>query len=409
MKGMATSRALIVGGSVSGLFAALRLLRDGWDVEVFERSEVELTGRGAGIVTQPQLREALEKVGVEAPHQFGVDVDIRRAFDSLGNVIAERRRPQITTSWNNLFEMLRRAFPRERYHSGKRLVDVIQHDSSVCAIFSDSSRQSADVLIGADGFRSRVRDLYAGQVRPAYAGYVAWRGLVDEFSMSLETRRAIFPYFAFGLAQNEQLLGYPIAGRDHHAQRGERRYNFVWYRPADEAGELRRLLTDSCGRVHRVAIPPPLIAKEHVVDLRERASALFAPALSEAVRLTQQPFLQPIYDLQSDRMAFGRVALIGDAAFVARPHVAAGTTKAAEDALALARSLAEAPDVRTALQRFEIERMTIGRRIVEQGRRLGEYIALAQSGADRDRGDPVSSPEDVLRETAVLDFLDGSP
>src|SRR3954471_4077561 len=145
-------RALIIGGSMSGLFAARRLLRDGWDVEVYERSPVELSGRGAGIVTQPQVLEILSSLGVEATRDLGVDVSRRRTLDREGRVIAETVRQQVATSWNRLFEVLRTGFPAGRYHLGRDLVELTQNEASVTAHFADGSSAAGDLLVGADGF-----------------------------------------------------------------------------------------------------------------------------------------------------------------------------------------------------------------------------------------------------------------
>jgi 2-polyprenyl-6-methoxyphenol hydroxylase-like FAD-dependent oxidoreductase len=401
-------RALIIGGSMSGLFAARKLLQDGWDVQVYERSPVELSGRGAGIVTQPQVLETLNLLGVEATRDLGVDVSRRRTLDRNGRVIAETVRPQVATSWNRLFEVLRTGFPAERYHLGKDLVALDQDGASVTASFGDGSSATSDLLIGADGFRSSVRQIFEPQVQPLYAGYVAWRGLVEEAALPPQTHDDIFEHFAFGLPPEEQILGYPVAGDGNDARPGHRRYNFVWYRPADEAADLPRLLTDETGHRHHVSIPPPLIAKPVIAEMRAHAEQVFAPQFREVIRLTEQPFLQPIYDLETPRMAFGRVALIGDAAFVARPHVGAGTAKAADDAICLAGALAGEPDVASALKLFEAKRLVIGRRIVEQARHLGTYMKrVFATDAERARAERHRSPEAVMAETALLDFLDG--
>ena len=153
-----------------------------------------------------------------------------------------------------------------------------------------------------------------------------------------------------------QCVGYPIAGTQNDPRQGQRRYNVVWYRPADEKNELPLLLTDRDGVTHSISIPPPLVRSEPIAAMRMAAEWLLAPQFCEIVRLIEQPFLQPIYDLESPRLAFGRVAIIGDAAFVARPHVAAGVSKAADDAAALAEAL-DAEDVEVALRRFEAQRL----------------------------------------------------
>ena len=178
----------------------------------------------------------------------------------------------------------------------------------------------------------------------------------------------------------------------------------MWYRPADEATELQHLLTDERGTTHAISIPPPLIRREAIAAMRAAAERLLAPQFREVVRLIDEPILQPIYDLETPRMAFGRVAIIGDAAFVARPHVAAGVAKAADDAAALVAALADS-EVGPALARFEAMRLPVGARIIERARHLGAYLQATQTAEERARSQRHSIPEAVLAETAVLDFL----
>ena len=116
------------------------------------------------------------------------------------------------------------------------------------------------------------------------------------------------------------------------------------------------------------------------------------------MRRARQPFVQPIYDLESPRMAFGRVALAGDAAFVARPHVGMGVTKGAADAMALADSLAENPDdVPSALARYESRRLRVNAAIVARGRELGAWLEGRTTSEARRR----HTPEAVMAEIAV--------
>ena len=137
----------------------------------------------------------------------------------------------------------------------------------------------------------------------------------------------LFDALAFCLPPGEQFLGYPVAGPDDDLRPAYRRYNIVWYRPADPARELTWLLTDESGIVHSISIPPPLIRREAIAAMRAAAERLLAPQFCAIVRLIKEPLLQPIYDLETAQLSFGRVAIIGDAAFVARPHVAAGLVK----------------------------------------------------------------------------------
>jgi len=401
-----TGRALIIGGSISGLFAALLLRRTGWEADVFERSDAELAGRGAGIVTHVELLDAMRAAGLDPSDDLGVDIETRRMFDRGGKLIAERQRPQIVTSWDRMFRVLRNAFPAENYHINKELTRCEARSKSIVAYFADGSSAEGDVLIGADGIRSTARTQYLSDVKPQYAGYVAWRGLVPEQEISGRTHADLFEFFSFCLPEREQMLGYPVAGPNNELRPGSRRYNFVWYRPADEEGDLQRLLTDNSGHSHQIAIPPPLVRAENIETLRVASERLLAPQFQEMVFLTPRPFLQPIYDLDSPKMVFGRAAILGDAAFVARPHVGAGVAKAAADAMALATALQMEPNIEKALQKFERARIGIGHRIIEHARHLGAYMQpQLRTAEERSNAERYRSVDAVMQETASMDFL----
>jgi 2-polyprenyl-6-methoxyphenol hydroxylase-like FAD-dependent oxidoreductase len=279
-----------------------------------------------------------------------------------------------------------------------------QSKDSVLAHFVGAGTIESDLLVGADGLRSTIRQQCLPQLAPLYAGYVAWRALIAETAFPPEIHRELFDSMTFCLPPAEQFLGYPVAGPDNDLRPGHRRYNVVWYRPADESGELQRLLTDEGGTTHAVSIPPPLIRHDAIAAMRAAAERLLAPQLRAVVRMIDEPILQPIYDLETPRMAFRRIAIIGDAAFVARPHVAAGVAKAADDAAALAAAL-DVGEVEPALLRFEAARLPIGRRIIERARHLGAYLQASQTVEERARSQRHGIPEAVLAETALLDFL----
>ena len=399
-------RAAIIGGSMSGLLCALNLRQRGWQVDVFERSPVPLSGRGAGIMTHPEMRAALGEIGIDCSNDFGIPVERRLVLDAAGNPIAQRRCPQTATSWNRLFELLSAEFGASHYHLGKDLLEVSQSEDEVEARFVDGTTYQGSLLVGADGFRSAVRGQVLAQVEPRYAGYVAWRGLADEREVVPVLGQTLFDAFLFCLPPGEQFLGYPVAGPNNDLRPQHKSWNVVWYRPAGEGSELGELLTDATGFKHELSIPPPAIRPAVIASMREAARRLLPPQLAGAMERVEQPFLQPIYDLESPSMAFGRVALIGDAAFLIRPHVGGGIAKAAADAAVLAAALDGEPNLAAALAAFAAERVAVAGKFIAQARRLGCYLRYRfASEAERLEAARHADPHRVLAETALLDFL----
>ncbi len=404
MAGSQGGRAVVIGGSMSGLLSGLLLRRVGWDVNIYERVESELSGRGAGIVAQSELIERLRKLGL-ATEALGVHITTRKIIDVSGRLTEQVECPQVLTAWERVYRLLRDAFPPAHYHRGRGLAKFTLTPGTVLAHFSDGETIEADLLIGADGIRSTVRQQCLPEVTPRYAGYSAWRALIAESAFPADVHRDLFEFMSFGLPPGEQFLGYPVAGPDNDLRPGHRRYNVVWYRPADEQTKLQWLLTDERGTTHAISIPPPLIRREAIAEMRADAERLLAPNFRQVVRLIEEPILQPIYDLQSPRMAFDRVAIVGDAAFVARPHVAAGVSKAADDAAVLAEALQADSNVERALRRFEAARLNENNRIIERARHLGAYLQATQTKEERARAGQHSTDGAVIAETAVLDFL----
>ncbi|MGB8041545.1 MAG: FAD-dependent monooxygenase, partial [Pseudolabrys sp.] len=276
---------------MSGLLCGLLLRRAGWVVDIYERVDSELSGRGAGIVAQYELIERLRGLGL-ATDELGVHITTRKILDAQGRLTHEIECPQVLTAWERVYRLLRDAFPPDRYHRGRGLAKFTQDANKALAHFSDGEIVEADLLVGADGIRSTVRQQCLPDVTPGYAGYCAWRALIAERAFPPDVHRELFAFMTFGLPPGEQFLGYPVAGPDNDLRPMHRRYNVVWYRPADEMTKLRWLLTDERGTTHAISIPPPMIRREAIAEMRADAERLVAPQFRQVVRLIEEPILQ---------------------------------------------------------------------------------------------------------------------
>jgi 2-polyprenyl-6-methoxyphenol hydroxylase-like FAD-dependent oxidoreductase len=398
-------RAVIIGGSMSGLFSAAFLRQIGWEVDVYERSKVELVGRGAGITGHPELLDALEASGA-GTERLGIEVEKRIAIDRDGRVTEERPLRQILTSWDRLQRLLRDTIDPARYHLGWNFERVDQDERGVRVQFADGRVVQADILIGGDGIRSSVRGQMAPQVQPIYAGYYIWRGAPNEADLSPRTRRDIYPYFTFYLPPQQEVITYPIAGFDDDLTPGKRRFNFIWYRAAD-AATLRDMNVDENGVQHEHSVPPPLIRKDLIADLHKEAREILPETMLDALMAIKQPFVTPVYDFTAPSIVYGRVAMVGDAAANARPHMGFGMAKAATDAQALAKHLDAHDDVDAALKAYNAERQPVGNTIVLHGRKLGTHMGVnLKTDEDRRMHELLQSDGAMLDWIAVPNFLD---
>jgi 2-polyprenyl-6-methoxyphenol hydroxylase-like FAD-dependent oxidoreductase len=401
----ANRRAVIVGGSMSGLFSAAFLRQIGWDVDVYERSAVELEGRGAGITTHPELLEALEASGA-GTKDLGVEVPKRFAIDRNGRITGERPLRQILTSWDRLQRLLRGTIDPAHYHLGRAFSRVEQNGGGVRVHFADGGVEHADLLVGGDGIRSSVRGDVAPEIQPQYAGYYIWRGAPNEADLSPKTRQEIFPYFVFYLPPRQEVITYPIAGFNNDLRPGHRRYNFIWYRVAD-AAQLREMNVDENGVQHEFSVPPPLIRRDLKEQMYADARDIMPEVMLDCVMTIEQPFITPIYDFTAPKIVFGRVAMVGDAAANARPHMGFGVAKAGQDAQALARCLANYDDIDAALKAYNAERQPIGNIIVEHSRKLGTHMGVnLRTEEDRRMHALLQSDEAMMDWIAVPNFLD---
>lgn len=395
-------RIIVVGGSLAGLFTANLLRSAGCKVDVFERSSSPLSGRGAGIVTHDGLLYALRAVGAEIDQGLGVEIHKRLAIGKAGEPLANRNFAQILTSWSRLLECLKSTLPDQYYHLGEEAiaVDAGCREKRAMVQFASGRTIQADLVIAADGLKSTLRRHLALPFSQVYAGYVAWRAVTKLADLSSDARGLMADTFLFSQLSGEQILSYPITAPEDAKQL---LINLVWYRRCSDQ-ELRNLLTDEDGLCHTEGIPPQKIRPEHLRSMRKDAEILFHGAWAEHLQKASSTILQPIFDSEAITMYHGRVAFVGDAAFVARPHVGQGVTKAAGDALCLSLWLQKAvtADITEALRQFSETRLPVGRMAVEQARKLGAPVVVSPLLRDGLQWETYySQAENLIRDTAV--------
>ena len=371
-------RIAVAGGSIGGLCAGLALHGSGFDVQVYERHPGPMETRGAGIVVQGELLLLLRNNG--ASRLPTTSCRIRRYLDPEGGDGQTQPMPQDFTSWEAIYRTLRAAFPEQRYHMGSAITRVDAHDGmSVSADVEGHGRIEADVFISADGAQSLTRRRLLPDVASRYAGYVAWRGALDEADAPPELVRFFDDAFTFSESRSGgHILVYLIPGDDAETTPDKRRLNWVWYVRVDER-ELPSLLIDRNGGQHHASLPIGGASDMVIRDLVDLARREVHPKLAALVAATPDPFLQTIVDVVVPRTVFGRICLLGDAAFVVRPHTAGATAKAARDASVLASALKRArQNVDAGLASFEQMQLEYGNEMIRYGIALGERWAKAR-------------------------------
>jgi 2-polyprenyl-6-methoxyphenol hydroxylase-like FAD-dependent oxidoreductase len=368
------AHAIIIGGSLSGLFSATALRAIGYSVDVFEQSPNELDSRGGGIVLQPDVLAAFKFAGVDLPAHSGVDSGDRIYLGPDDRIVEQFFMPQTQTSWSLIYNTMKQALPAGVVHAGERFTRFEQTNTGVTAHFESGRVAQGDILIGADGPSSAVRAQLLPDVEPTYAGYIAWRGLVEENDLPAGAADLLRDRFTFQQGDSHLILVYLVPGEEGATEPGKRRWNWVWYRKVS-TDAVSALMLDRDGRQRATSLPPGTTKDADIAELRSAARALLAPSLQSLVMATREPFVQTIRDLQVERMVFGRALLLGDSAFVPRPHTAGSTAKAAANAVALAQALSNQHEsIDASLGRWERQQRQLGKSMSALGISLGNRI-----------------------------------
>lgn len=372
---MRGGRVAIVGGSVAGCAAALAAHRGGAEgITVYERAAGQLADRGVGLAMHNDRYAELEAAGYVDAAMPWIQLSrrawyVRDGKAPLGRRVGTMPFPFRTYNWGPLWRELRTRIPESvEFRAGTAIERLHVTSDHVELSTADGDRERFDFVVGADGYRSVVRTAAHPEVRPRYAGYLAWRGafpverLPDPGLWPVED--CVYAVFPGGHA-----IIYRIPDG-----RGGHRVNWVLY-AAPPAGH--GLPLDS-----PTSLPPGTLTDELRACALEMADTQLAPYWGQLMHLTapEELFIQPMYDFTAPRYAVGRLALAGDAATVARPHTGGGAVKALQDATALGSAMASAGSWPEALAAYDTRRSEVGRSMVDLGRRLG--LGLVQESPD---------------------------
>ncbi|OEU86466.1 FAD-dependent monooxygenase, partial [Streptomyces oceani] len=327
---MGGGKVAIVGGSIAGCAMALAAARGGAErITVFERAGAELRDRGVGIGVHNDRYAELEAAGYMSDAMPWGPLHrrlwtVRDGESDLGRTIATQPFPFRAYNWGSLWSELRRRVPDGTDFRSETHVTRVETDADGAIVrLADGSQEHFDLVIGADGYRSVVRQAMLPELAPAYAGYLGWRGTsATPANMppggEEEARLVVFP--------GGHCMMYLIPdGKEGH------RMNWVLYtHPPADSGLDTELRTPT-------SLPPGRVATELTTYLRDLVAEHFPPYWRDCVLSSpeERTFIQPIYDLSIPRYASGRLLLSGDAATVARPHIGGGSVKALQDAAAL--------------------------------------------------------------------------
>ena len=337
---------------MSGLLSGLLLRRAGWVVDVYERVESELSGRGAGIVAQAELIERLRALGLPTA-ELGVQITTRKILDARGHFTHSCRCPQVLTAWERVYRLLRDAFPPANYHRGRGLARFTQDASKVTAHFSDGESIAADLLVGADGIRSKVRGMIGIEDQPKPVGMGIWRTVAkrpaemdcSELYFGGPKYKADYTpisedlCYAFLLEENLDRSYVGEGARGAELKERGQGYGGIW-------GQVRDSLADD---------------------------AIVNYQWIEAI-CVESPWYR------------GRTIIIGDAAHACPPLIAQGAAMCAEDAVILAEMLTSGSSVDEVLPAFMERRFPRVKMVLDNSLTLAEWeIHPETPGADPGR------------------------
>ncbi|WP_103353982.1 NAD(P)/FAD-dependent oxidoreductase [Amycolatopsis sp. CA-128772] len=359
------TRALIAGGGVAGTITAIALHEAGHEPVVFEAYDRDSEGVGAFLTLAVNgldalvplgLKDVVRSVGFDSPRMsIGLGNGTRLAEFPLGGALADGTVSQ-TVLRSDLYVALRDEAARRgiRVEYGKRLTGANQTDTHVTADFADGSHADGDLLIGADGLRSRVRTIIDPDApAPRYVRLLNTGGVADGLDLPDEPG-------VLNMVFGKRVFFCHVVGPDGR----------VWWfaNPARKTEPTPSELAALAGETLR----------KELLDLvsRDRTPA------TEIIRATRKIYpAWPTYDFPTVPVWHrGRMVIIGDAAHATSPAAGQGASMAIEDAVTLGKCLRDVPDVERALATYEGLRRERVEAVVAAGKRNGDDKVIGPVG-----------------------------
>ena len=353
-----TAKVMVAGAGIGGLSAAIALRRAGFEVVVLERAP-EIGAVGAGLLLAANAQKALGRLGLaQQVASLGTPASALEIRSWGGRVLTcnpagelEKKvgTPSVAAHRADLQALLIREAGEGTLRLGAEVEDFRQDEGGVTVSLAGGGEERADLLVGADGLRSRVRASLFGPARPRYAGYTAWRGVA-------EPEEELLPWGT----------GFESWGRGARfgcAHIGGGR--IYWFATANAPEGEKDGYPGSLGG-------PQATLLRRFGTWHSPIGDLIGAAHEDAILRTD------IYDREplGERWGRGRVTLLGDAAHPMTPDLGQGAAQAMEDAVVLARCLQESGPTADALRRYERLRSARAAMVVRRSRRLGRIAQL---------------------------------
>ncbi|TEY78484.1 hypothetical protein BOTCAL_0048g00100 [Botryotinia calthae] len=400
MNGMTIQSAskdiVIVGGSLASLMHGIMLKHLGHNVRILEKSlGSSPDNHMAGVCAASDVLSFLERFDQFKDHPLGIPSVCLQSIDQENHISVFLKVQRLMTSWDALYFRLRANFdglPSEYfqsqpsrdsingssavYETGKQVISLentgskmrIEHKDLVSGLISYTT---ADLVIGADGPNSIVRNTFLPTVDRRYAGYIAWRGVVAEEEVSEETRKIFQRNITYSVVTGGHAIVYNIPGKLGSIGEGKRLLNFCWYTNEPEV-RLDDVMTDREGRRHYTSISSGSVREAVWTKQKELGSSLMSTPYIEIISKIEKPFVHIISDYYSPKASFanGKVLLVGDALTLLRPHIAFSTNQAAYHCMMVEKLIKGEIDIRA----WEVELTRFGYLHWRRSIWYGEYF-----------------------------------